>query len=611
MKNEDPFIDHLINCIELEEKEEALRYNLSGTTSLKMLKGEGLAIHPISIKGRSYGFADYPEFSFRIPYPTDTGKFRDGSAIELFMQNEAPIKGTLLMLDGNRGEVRLFSSEFPDWLEDEGVGLKLSPDSKTSEHMKKSLRELPSRKASYDLFRKIHGSSPVPSLQKTDIRINHYFNGSLNDSQRNAVIHILSNKELLVLHGPPGTGKTTTVIEAIRQLAADGKKILVAAPSNAAVDHIAKCLIGTELNFLRIGNNAKVSAEIFPYTPEGKMSESKIFKEVKKMKIRAEELRKMANQYRRRFGKAEREQRNLLMKEVKAIRAQIKQELNHSERTLYEKASVILGTPIGLQDDQLKDIQFDTLFIDEAGQCLEPLAWCIIPLAGRTILCGDHLQLPPTVLSDAALKKGYGTSILERCYLKVEKVHFLDTQYRMRGSIVQFPNEQFYEGKLKTPVELLNVSENFIFYDTAGAGFEEEPGTDGSSLINQGEVEVIQKIIETGNIPLSDIAVVSPYSAQVALLEDNIDKQIRISTIDSFQGQEKPVIILSLVRSNTDGQIGFLKDYRRMNVAMTRAKEKMIVIGDSSTIGADPFYANLLNFAEKINAYRSIWEILY
>lgn len=329
------------------------------------------------------------------------------------------------------------------------------------------------------------------------------------------------------------------------------------------------------------------------------------------MKIRAEELRKMANQYKRRFGKEEREQRNLLMKEVKAIRAQIKLELNHSERVLYEKANVILGTPIGLQDDQLTDLQFDTLFIDEAGQCLEPLAWCIIPLAERTVLCGDHLQLPPTVLSDAALKKGYGTSILERCYLKVEKVHLLDTQYRMRGSIVHFPNEQFYEGKLKTPDELLHGSENFIFYDTAGAGFEEEPGTDGSSLINQGEVEVIQKIIEMESIPLSDVAVIAPYSAQVALLENNIDKQIRISTIDSFQGQEKPVIILSLVRSNSEGQIGFLKDYRRMNVAMTRAKEKLIMIGDSSTIGADPFYANLLNFAEKVNAYRSIWEILY
>jgi superfamily I DNA and/or RNA helicase len=611
MKNEDPFIEHLINCIELEEKEEAFRYDLASTTSLKLLKGEGLAIHPISIKGRSYGYADYPEFSFRIPYPTDTGKFRDGSAVEVFIQNEEPIRGTLLMLDGNRGEVRLFSSDFPDWLEDDGTGIKISPDSRTADQMKKALKELPSRKESYELFKLIHSEQSIPSRQRSEVRIDHYFNGSLNESQQNAVRHVLSNGDLLVLHGPPGTGKTTTIIESMRQLVANGKKVLVAAPSNAAVEHISKCLIETQLNFLRVGNNAKVSEEIFPYTPEGKLSESRVLKEIKKMKIRAEELRKMANQYKRRFGKEEREQRNLLLKEVKAIRTQIKQELNHSERVLFQKANIILGTPIGLQDEQLKDLSFDTLFIDEAGQCLEPLAWCIIPLAERTVLCGDHLQLPPTVLSELALKKGYGTSILEKCYLKVEKVHLLDTQYRMKGMIVQFPNERFYEGKLKTPKELLGGSDNFIFYDTAGAGFEEETGTDGSSLINQGEVEVIQKIIEQENIDVSDVAVISPYSAQVSLVEQNVDKRIRTSTVDSFQGQEKPVIILSLVRSNTDGQIGFLKDYRRMNVAMTRAKEKLIIIGDSSTIGADPFYADMLNYAERISAYRSIWEILY
>jgi superfamily I DNA and/or RNA helicase len=296
---------------------------------------------------------------------------------------------------------------------------------------------------------------------------------------------------------------------------------------------------------------------------------------------------------------------------VKSIRQQIRKELAHSEYSLYDKSSVILGTPIGLLDENIEHFSFDTLFIDEAGQCLEPLAWCIIPFADRTILCGDHLQLPPTVLSDEALKKGYGKSILEQCYLKVEKVHLLDTQYRMRGTIVQFPNEQFYEGKLNTPAELLDGTENFFFFDTAGAGFEEEPGEDGSSLINQGEVEVIQKLLEKEGSSLKDVAIISPYSAQVTLIGENIDRSMRVSTIDSFQGQERSVIIISLVRSNDKGIIGFLKDYRRMNVAMTRAKDKLIIIGDSSTIGSDPFYASLLNYSEKIQAYRSVWEILY
>jgi len=611
MEIDDPDIKTLIDCIQFEEKEEALRYSIGGLSSLKILKREGLAIHPLSIKSRKYGYAEYPEFSFKLIFPADTAKFKPSSAIEIFISGEDPVKGILLSLEGNHGDVRLYSHEFPDWLEDDGVGIKISPDTKTNELMKTALMELPLYKKAYELFKKIHGESNFKEVRQEEITMNALFNASLNDSQRNAVNQILSNGELFILHGPPGTGKTTTVIESIRQLGLLGKKILVAAPSNTAVDHLAKGLIGTSLNFLRVGNNARVSEDIFPYTTEGKMGDSKFLKEIKKMKIRAEELRKMANQYKRRFGREEREQRSLLLNEVKAIRQQIKKELTHHERTLYDKAQVILGTPIGLQDQLIKHSSFDTLFIDEAGQCLEPLAWCLIPMAERTVLCGDHLQLPPTVLSEEALKKGYDRSILEKCYSKAEKVHLLDTQYRMRRSIVAFPNEKFYQGNLKTPDYLLSGTNNFLFFDTAGAGYEEELGDEGLSLINQGEIDVIQKIIENERIPIAELVIISPYSAQVNKILERVNKSIRVSTIDSFQGQEESIVIISLVRSNEDGKIGFLKDYRRMNVAMTRAKEKLIIIGDSSTIGADPFYAELLSYSEEKNAYRSVWQIMY
>jgi hypothetical protein len=284
MENMDPHIKVLIECIELEEKEEALRYNLAENTSLKMLKADGLAIHPISIKGRSYGFADYPEFSFKIPYPTDTGKFKGSSAIELFVQGEVPIKGVLLSIEGSKGEVRIYAPEFPDWLEEEGVGIKLAPDTKTAERMKKGLTELPVRKRSYELFKRIHSEGLIPSFHSENQKIDRFFNGSLNESQKNAVRNIIATTELTVLHGPHGTGKTTTIIEAIRQLATSGKKILVSAPSNAAVDHIARGLINSGLNYLRIGNNTKVSEDIFPYTMEGKLNDTKFQKEIKKMK---------------------------------------------------------------------------------------------------------------------------------------------------------------------------------------------------------------------------------------------------------------------------------------------------------------------------------------
>jgi superfamily I DNA and/or RNA helicase len=401
------------------------------------------------------------------------------------------------------------------------------------------------------------------------------------------------------------------LVEAILQLTAKGEKILISAPSNTAVDNIASFLIDTKVNFLRIGNNSKVNERIFPYTPEGMLRESKKEKEIKKLKIRAEELRKMANQYKRRFGKDEREQRNLLIKEVRNLRTQIKEIQQYNEQQLFEKADVILGTPIGLTDARIGEFRFQTLIIDEAGQCLEPLAWCIFPLADKIILAGDHWQLPPTVLSEEAAKMGLNNSILEVCFLKFSSVYLLDTQYRMRESIAQFSSNYFYNGKLKTAKQLQSTGNHILFFDTAGAGFDEERGSDGVSLINKGELDVILQILEKYQIDTKDVTVISPYSGQVSLAKEILPVNIKISTIDSIQGQEKDVIILSLVRSNSDGQIGFLKDYRRMNVALTRAREQLFVIGDSSTLGKDPFYSEFFDYIENINAYKSIWEIMY
>ena len=180
----------------------------------------------------------------------------------------------------------------------------------------------------------------------------------------------------------------------------------------------------------------------------------------------------------------------------------------------------------------------------------------------------------------------------------------------MRQSISDFSSNYFYEGKLKTPKSQSNTSEHIVFYDTAGTGYEEVKGKDGVSLMNEGELDLVKKVIETEAIKLTDLAIISPYSGQVQLAKNELDKRIRISTIDSFQGQENKIVILSLVRSNPDAIIGFLKDYRRMNVAMTRAKEKLIVIGDSSTIGNDDFYAQFLEYMEGVNGYKSAWELM-
>lgn len=602
-----PQIATLIKCIDLEEKEQAQRYRLDQNHSLKVLKAEGLALHPIIITRKSFGYADYPELSFKISFPPETKLFRDGAAIECFITGEEPIKAVLLNLEGKTGEFRLFAPDFPDWIEDDGVGIKLAPDTRTTAVMKKVLNELENNKPLFKRFIQLHEGenniAPVLKNISVDFRNQH-----LNESQQQAVKAILQNEDITIVHGPPGTGKTTTLIEAIVQLVKNGEKVLVSAPSNTAVDNIAKGLLQQNIRLLRVGNTSKTDEAIFAHTPEGRLANSKQQKEIKQLKQRAEEFRRMALKYKRSFGKAEREQRQLLFKEVKNLRTEIKKLQAYNEEKLFEEAQVIAGTPIGIYDAGIEQLKFATLVLDEAGQCIEPLAWCIFPLAEKIVLAGDHLQLPPTVLSIEAATLGLNVSILETAIQHTPVIHLLNTQYRMKQSIAGFSSSYFYNNALLSPAHLANTGIHITFIDTAGSGFNEEHGTDGISLQNPGEMDIAAKLLQSEELTPASTAFISPYSGQVAAAKELLPKQLRISTIDSFQGQEKENIILTLVRSNDDGDIGFLKDYRRMNVALTRAKEKLFVIGDSATIGADAFYNAFLTYIEQQGSYRTVWE---
>ncbi len=602
-----PHLQTLLQCITLEEKEQAQRYNLDQQHTLKQLKAEGLALHPIIVTRRNFGYADYPEISFKLGFPPEAHLFKDGAAIECFIAGEEPIKGILLNLDGKNGEFRLFAPDFPDWIEDNGVGIKLAPDTRTTSIMKRVLTELENNKHLFKLFEQLH-DKPVAKTILSFKNPLDFHNKQLNESQQQAITAITQNEQIVIVHGPPGTGKTTTMIEAILQLINAGEKIVVSAPSNTAVDNIAKGLIQQGIRLLRVGNTSKVDETIFAHTAEGKLINSKQQKEIKQLKIRAEEFRKMALKYKRSFGKEEREQRNLLFKEVKEIRIQIKKLQAYNEEKLFEEADVIAGTPIGLYDAGIKHLQFQTLVIDEAGQCIEPLAWCIFPLAEKIVLAGDHWQLPPTVLSNEAARLGLNCSILETAIKTVSDVFLLNTQYRMREVIAGFSSNYFYNGLLLTASHLQNTGVHISFIDTAGSGFQEVRGPDGTSLQNEGELRIVQNIVEKESINLLTTAIISPYSGQVSAAKEILPKELRISTIDSFQGQEKETIIVSLVRSNDENDIGFLKDYRRMNVAITRAKEQLIVIGDSATIGGDPFYHAFLTYIEQQGTYRSVWE---
>ena len=608
-----PHIQKLIRCLEWEEKEQIRRFHAEGQTSLKKLKAEGVALHPIRITGKGFGWADYPEFSFRLPYPPESHLFKDNAPIELISSNEEPVKGILLSLSGNTGEVRLSTSDLPDWLEDGDAAIKLSPDTRTTSLLTNKLKALENIPAVFRLFNRIHPTEKNDIVQQ-DLFANEtnvlpsFIHQTLNESQKAAVKEMINNDSILVVHGPPGTGKTTTITEAILQLIKEDKKVIISAPSNAATDHLALQLAAHKVKLLRVGNNGKAHTNIEAFTPEGLMQQSKEFREIKELKKRAEEFRRMALKYKRQFGKEEREQRQLLFAEVKAIRKQIRDLQDYMYKKMYADAMVIAGTPVALLDAGLNNMKFDTLFLDEAGQCLEPMAWSIFHLAERIVLAGDHLQLPPTVLSDEAKQEGFQGSILEKAVDAKSTISFLAEQYRMRECIAGFSNSYFYNDRIKTSFSLLEKQGKIMFIDTAGSGFEEEPGQDGISLQNSGELKLIKMIADNEQIVPYQSAFISPYSAQISLAKSTLSAEFDIATIDSFQGREKETILISLVRSNADGDIGFLKDYRRMNVAITRAKEQLIIIGDSSTIGNDRFYSELLTYIEKNGEYKTCWD---
>jgi superfamily I DNA and/or RNA helicase len=247
--------------------------------------------------------------------------------------------------------------------------------------------------------------------------------------------------------------------------------------------------------------------------------------------------------------------------------------------------------------------------IDEAGQCHDALAWLLAGLAPSFILAGDIHQLPPTYLANENMRNPNASSILHNLQQHLNSVHFLDTQYRMQPVIAGFSNAYFYDNKLKH-AKANNAEPAMLFFDTAGTGFEETQQEDSGSKWNQGEAECIEKIVQHPDFESSNWVLISPYQGQVAHLKSLLGDGIRISTIDSFQGQEADGVIISLVRSNAQQEIGFLRDYRRLNVALTRAQNRLIVVGDSATIGADEFYAKFLDYCESNNCYRSAFELL-
>ena len=440
----------------------------------------------------------------------------------------------------------------------------------------------------------------------------------LNASQENAVNRLLAAREVAIVHGPPGTGKTTTLVEAVFETLHRENQVLVCAQSNTAVDWISEKLLDRGIPVLRIGNPTRVNDKMLAFTYERRFEAHEDYPELWSLRKAIRELQSRI----RGNGAGKREQlRHQLSKlRHRALELEIR---IHDD--LFREARVIASTLVGAANRLLEHRRFSSLFIDEAAQALEAACWIAISKADRVILAGDHCQLPPTIKCLEALRGGLGDTLMEKVVRrKPETVSLLRMQYRMHEDIMAFPSHWFYHDRLLAAPEvryrgILDYDNAITWIDTAALDFKEKNVADGTGRINLGEAGLLIRHLRSYMERIGekrildehiDFGIISPYRAQVRYLRQLLYKEpffrpfrslLTVHTVDGFQGQERDVVFVSLVRANEEGQIGFLRDLRRMNVAITRARMKLVILGDAETLTRHPFYKALYDYIGQLN----------
>lgn len=454
-----------------------------------------------------------------------------------------------------------------------------------------------------------------------------WFNRNLNEYQQTAVKASLAAEDVALVHGPPGTGKTTVLVEIIRQHVARGERVLATAPSNIAVDNILEKLIGTGLRVTRLGHPARTLESLRHGNLAAQIEEDPAYEEVQELDAYRERLIHRKSRFGRGINQLGYEERQLREREVGKLWRQARDLESEIARHIVAGANVVLATHAGISKRYVKG-DFDLVVLDEASQASEPLSWVPLTIARKAIFAGDANQLPPTIYSKEAAEGGLTVTLFDRLkdILPASAQTLLRVQYRMHEDIMRFPSQEFYEGKLiadetvakhvaselpgVTPSDL--TSRPVTFVDTAGAGFDEAWNDMLESRENKGEAELAVKLLYEllgSGLKAKDVAILTPYTAQAKLLKTMVrEPGLEIGSVDGFQGREKEAIILSLVRSSEAGQIGFLSDMRRLNVAITRARRCLVVVGDSATIGRHPVYARFVSHADALDSHRSSYE---
>ena len=624
---------HLLQLLKKERVEDRKQYeNKIRNRSLEDRKKEGVTWYPVVIDRSYLGTGEKWVLQLeRTSLTENRHYFQAGSSASLFLNDEKrklSASGIISRVNEKYMTLVLNSDDPPDWIDEGKLGVDLLFDESTYDEMERAMLSMASVREGRlkELVTILLGETGPRFDSLIDLK-----HPGLNQSQNKALSLIRTSKDVALVHGPPGTGKTTTLVEAIKDTVSAEKQVLVAAASNAAVDLLAEKLTQQGLRVLRIGHPARVTEEVVACTLDARLSEHDDAKMLKELRKKAEEFRNLGRKYKRNFGKAEREQRKMLLNEARNLKDEAHLLEDHMIYDELNKAQVIACTLIGTNSQYIKGRTFKTLFIDEASQALEPAAWIPIMKSDRVIMAGDHWQLPPTVKSIEAAKEGLSETIFQRVIEQWEADVMLEEQYRMHDDIMQFSNDHFYKGKLRSGDIIQQRRSMFDqtvkFIDTAGCGFDEKLNQETLSTYNVEEARfVLSRLKEILNDVMSredripTIGIIAPYKAQTEILrkyledlglDQDVLKRVTINSVDSFQGQERDIMFISLVRSNPNAEIGFLADERRMNVAMTRARHLLVMVGDSATLSSNAFFDELIQNLQGRNLYQSAFEYLY
>lgn len=596
----------------------------------------GIALAGLSLDEDAPAPGDRTMLWFRVDKGANLRDLRLGPGDPVVLWRQAPdeesaVRGVLARKTQDRLGVMIEDDSAPDSLWDPGVRMDREAPEVTFDRgfaALRAVRELPPRSEERARFERLFALAPP--VAPTRVEALTFFDDRLEQDQRLAVHRGLERPLSLVL-GPPGTGKTRTLAELVRQAVARGERVLVTAASHTAVDNLAERLVRAGVQLVRIGHPARVSDEMEAHTLESLLAQTDAAKLAEGWVREAEALRHRLAQRSKR-GALSRDERAAARAEINGLFASARRAMKGAQKNLLDGAQVIAATAAGADTWQLDGLTFDRVVLDEATQAPDPIALVALLRASNVVMAGDPFQLPPTVIAREAIDEGLSSTLFERLAAGREGtslVTLLRVQHRMHEALMAFPNAQTYGGQLIAAEHVakarLEECEGvradaarpgpFVLLDSAGRGWDEEREGDDPSTRNPSNAartaSEVRRLVSRGVLP-SDIGVITPYNAQVRWIRDALDdllpRGLEVSTVDGFQGREKLVIVVDLVRSNDQGELGFLTDVRRMNVAITRAKRWLLVLGDGALMTRHPYYKALLAHAEKTGAWVSAWS---